>query len=249
MIYSVLTLFPGLLEPWRDEALLGRAQKAGQIDIRLRNLRDVATDKHKSVDDTPYGGGAGMVMRVDIVARALEALHADCQRNHLPLPDETILLTPAGEPFTKKHAEDLAQKRHLCLLAGRYEGFDSRVESLVTREISIGDYVLMGGEIAALALIEATARLQEGVLGAADSHLQDSHTTGLLDYPEYTRPLEFDGERVPDVLLSGHHANIDRWRREQALLRTLQRRPDMLENAPLTDEDRAFLAQKNPAKD
>lgn len=246
MIYSVLTLFPGLLEPWRDEALLGKAQRAGHIDIRLRNVRDVATDKHKSVDDTPYGGGAGMVMRVDIVAKALEALHADCQRDGTPLPDETILLTPAGEPFTQKHAEDLAAKQHLCLLAGRYEGFDSRVESLVTREISIGDYVLMGGEIAALALIEATARLQPGVLGAADSHLQDSHSTGLLDYPEYTRPLEFNGERVPDVLLSGHHANIDRWRRQQALLRTLERRPDMLEHAPLTEEDRAFLAQKKP---
>lgn len=250
MIYSVLTLFPGLLEPWCDEALLGKAQRAGHIDIRLRNLRDVATDKHKSVDDTPYGGGAGMLMRVDIVARALEALHADCQRDDTPPPDETILLTPAGEPFTQQHAEALASKRHLCLLAGRYEGFDSRVETLVTREISLGDYVLMGGEIAALALIEATARLQEGVLGAADSHLQDSHSTGLLDYPEYTRPLEFADERVPDILLSGHHANIDRWRRQQALLRTLERRPDMLEHAPLTDEDRAFLARqldtKNP---
>ena len=254
MIYSVLSLFPGLLEPWRQEALLGRAQRAGHIDIRVRNLREVATDKHKSVDDTPYGGGAGMVMRVDIVARALEALHADCVRDNIPVPDETILLTPAGEPFTQKQAEELAQKRHLCLLAGRYEGFDSRVDTLVTREISLGDYVLMGGEIAALALIEATARLQTGVLGAADSHLQDSHTTGLLDYPEYTRPLDFDGARVPDILLSGHHAHIKRWRREQALLRTLTRRPDMLNDASLSDEDRAFLAQnflaqKNPAKD
>lgn len=247
MRYSVLTLFPGLLEPWCDEALLGRAQRAGHIDIRVRNVRDAATDKHKSVDDTPYGGGAGMVMRVDIIARALDALHADCERDNIPLPEETILLTPAGEPFTQKHAEDLASKRHLCLLAGRYEGFDSRVETLVTREVSLGDYVLMGGEIAALALIEATARLQAGVLGAADSHLQDSHSTGLLDYPEYTRPLEFNGKRVPEVLLSGHHANIERWRREQALLRTLQRRPDMLKNAPLSSEDRAFLAQKNPA--
>ncbi|MEM6431270.1 MAG: tRNA (guanosine(37)-N1)-methyltransferase TrmD [Deinococcota bacterium] len=237
MIYTVLTLFPQLLEPWCNEALLGRAVRDGLIDIRVRNLRDVATDKHKTVDDTPYGGGAGMVIRVDIVARALESV----QQTSPPL-DEVILLTPAGEPLTQSLVEDLAQKQHLCLLSGRYEGFDARVEPLVTREISIGDYVLMGGELAALALIEATARLQPGVLGDANSHQQDSHSTGLLDYPEYTRPATFAEATIPDVLISGHHANISRWRREQALLRTLQRRPDMLSKAPLTDDDKAFLA-------
>ncbi|MEM7735108.1 MAG: tRNA (guanosine(37)-N1)-methyltransferase TrmD [Deinococcota bacterium] len=237
MIYTVLTLFPQLLEPWCNEALLGRAVRDGLIDIRLNNLRDVATDKHKTVDDTPYGGGAGMVIRVDIVARALEVV-----QQTPPPPDAIILLTPAGEPLTQKLVEDLAQKQHLCLLSGRYEGFDARAESLVTREVSIGDYVLMGGEIAALALIEATARLQPGVLGDADSHQQDSHSTGLLDYPEYTRPMAFVGENVPDILMSGHHANIARWRREQALLRTLERRPDMLSKVALTEDDKAFLA-------
>jgi tRNA (guanine37-N1)-methyltransferase len=236
MIYTVLSLFPQLIEPWCNEALLGRAVRDDLIDIRLHNLRDVATDKHKTVDDTPYGGGAGMVIRVDIVARALEAVKLTP-----PPPDEIILLTPAGEPLTQSLVENLAQKQHLCLIAGRYEGFDARVEPLVTREISIGDYVLMGGEIAALALIEATARLQPGVLGDADSHQQDSHSTGLLDYPEYTRPATFADASIPDVLMSGHHANIARWRREQALLRTLKRRPDMLSKAFLTDDDKAFL--------
>ena len=163
------------------------------------------------------GGGAGMVIRVDVAARAIEAVRRDAP------PDEIILLSPAGEPFTQKMAEDLAVKAHLCLLSGRYEGFDARVEALVTKEVSIGDYVLMGGEIAALALIEATARLVPGVLGDAQSHEQDSFSTGLLDYPEYTRPAEYEDVGIPEVLTSGHHANVERWRRERALERTLAR--------------------------
>lgn len=243
MKYTILTLFPQLLEPWTQEALLGRAAKAGVIDITLRDLRDYARNKHRSVDDTPYGGGAGMVIRVDVVANAI----ADVKQGSPP-PDEIILLSPAGRPFTQKTAEELATKTHLCLIAGRYEGFDARVETLVTREISIGDYVLMGGEIAALTILEATARLLPGVLGDAESHAQDSFTTGLLDYPEYTRPLTFDGMAVPEILTSGHHANVAAWRRQQALRRTLARRPDLLDDAPLTKADLAVLEQLEKEK-
>ena len=243
MKYTILTLFPQLLEPWTQEALLGRAAKAGVIDITLRDLRDYARNKHRSVDDTPYGGGAGMVIRVDVVANAI----ADVKQGSPP-PDEIVLLSPAGRPFTQKTAEELATKTHLCLIAGRYEGFDARVETLVTREISIGDYVLMGGEIAALTILEATARLLPGVLGDAESHAQDSFTTGLLDYPEYTRPLTFDGMAVPEILTSGHHANVAAWRRQQALRRTLARRPDLLNDAPLTKADLAVLEQLEKEK-
>ncbi|MDZ7704077.1 MAG: tRNA (guanosine(37)-N1)-methyltransferase TrmD [Trueperaceae bacterium] len=237
MKYTILTLFPQLVRPWTDEALLGRAAARGLLDFDLRDLREQATGKHRSVDDTPYGGGAGMVIRVDIAARAIDEV-----RHSEPPPDEIILLSPAGEPFTQPLAEELARKQHLCLLAGRYEGFDARTESYVTREISIGDYVLMGGEVAALALIEATARLIPGVLGDAESHAQDSFSSRLLDYPEYTRPQVYRDEAIPDVLLSGHHANIASWRRQQALERTYRRRPDLLEHANLSEEDRAFLA-------
>lgn len=242
MKYTVLSLFPQLLVPWTEEALLGRAARAGLVEFALRDLRDYALDKHRSVDDTPYGGGAGMVIRVDIVARALR----DLQRQDPA--DEVILLTPAGVPFTQRVAEELAAKKHLLLVAGRYEGFDARAETLVTRELSIGDFVLMGGEIAALAVIEATARLLPSVLGDADSHAQDSFSSGLLDYPDYTRPQVFEDQEVPEVLISGHHARIARWRREQALGRTLQRRPELLEGLELSDEDRAFLAahEENP---
>lgn len=235
MKYTVLTLFPQLIRPWTEEALLGRAAKAGLVFFEVRDLRDYAGNKHRRVDDTPYGGGAGMVIRVDVAARALAEVEA---------PDEVILLTPAGEPLTQGLVEELATKRHLCLLSGRYEGFDARTEALVTREVSIGDFVMMGGEVAVLALIEATARLLPGVLGDAESFAQDSFTTGLLDYPEYTRPLSFEGRGVPDTLLSGHHANVTRWRREQALLRTRERRPELLERADLTDADRRFLAEQ-----
>ena len=238
MNYTVLTLFPHLIRPWTEEALLGRAVKAGRISFDLRDLRAYAGNRHRRVDDTPYGGGAGMVIRVDVAARALADVAA---------PDEIILLTPAGEPLTQPLAEHLATKRHLCLLSGRYEGFDARTEALVTREVSVGDFVMMGGEVAALALIEATARLLPGVLGDADSFAQDSFTTGLLDYPEYTRPLTFDGAEVPDVLLSGHHANVTRWRREQALFRTWQRRPELLEKAGLTEQDKQVLEDRKKA--
>ncbi len=237
MIITVHTLFPDLIDAYRQEALLGRASRRGLLELRTRYLRRFAGNRTGRVDDAPYGGGAGMVIRVDVAAAALAETAGDD-----PPPDETILLSPAGRPLDQPLVEELASKRHLCLLSGRYEGFDARTESRVDREVSIGDFVLMGGELPALCLIEAVARLLPGVLGDADSHRHESFTTGLLDYPEFTRPPTFDGEGVPEVLTSGHHQRVAAWRRRQALLRTWSRRPDLLERAPLTEDDRAFLA-------
>lgn len=238
MKYTVYTLFPQLLSAWREEALLGRAVRAGLLELDVRDLRTFANDRHNKVDDTPYGGGAGMVIRVDVAARAITEARA--QENP---PDEVILLSPAGEPLTQPLAAELAEKSHLCLLSGRYEGFDARTEALVDREVSVGDFVLMGGELAALALVEATARLVPGVLGDEESHRQDSFVTGLLDYPEFTRPADFDGMTVPEVLLSGHHGRVEAWRRREALRRTLARRPDLLSRLELSDADRAVLQE------
>lgn len=237
MKYTVYTLFPDLLESWRSEALLGRALREGRVELDVRDLRSFASPPHWKVDDAPYGGGAGMVIRVDIAAQALAEVQAA-----EPPPDEVILLSPAGEPLTQELVAELSGKQHLCLLSGRYEGFDARVESMVTREISIGDYVLMGGELPALVLIEATARLLPGVLGKSESFEQDSFSTGLLDHPSYTRPEEFSGMAVPEVLLSGHHAKVNDWRRKQALERTFYRRRDLLEKASLSEADREFLS-------
>jgi len=232
--YTVLTLFPGLVRPWTEEALLQRAIARGRLAIEVRDLRAYALGRYRQVDDYPYGGGAGMVLRPDVVIPAIEAA--------LPA-DEVILLSPAGTPFTQRIAEELSQKSHLVLVAGRYEGFDARVEAFVTRELSIGDYVLMGGEVAALAVIEATARLVPGVLGEPGSVKEESFSWGLLDYPQYTRPPAYRGMPVPEVLLSGHHERIRRWRRAEALRRTLRRRPELLRSARLTAEDVLLLAE------
>lgn len=238
LTFSVLTLFPELLRPFAAEALLGKAQERGLVEVRLHDLRQWSGNKHHKVDDTPYGGGAGMVIRVDVVARALADL-----RLQRPI-DEVVMLTPAGEPFRQPTAEAwAAQGGHWVLLCGRYEGFDARVERLVTRELSIGDFVMMGGEAAAACIMEAVARLVPGVLGAEASHQDDSFSSGLLDYPEYTRPQEWEGEEIPAVLQSGHHGAIAAWRRSQALARTLQRRPDLLPTAGLTPADSAELLQ------
>ncbi len=236
MKYSIYTLFPELINAWRGEALLGKAIERGLVELTAHDLRKFSSPPHWKVDDAPYGGGAGMVIRVDIAAAAIE----ECMALPEP-PDEVILLSPAGEPLTQRLVEQLSVRRHLCILSGRYEGFDARIEGMVTREVSIGDFVLMGGELAALAIVEATSRLLPGVLGDADSFAQDSFSSGILDYPEYTRPPSFNGEGVPEVLLSGHHGRIDAWRREQALARTLERRKDLLETAELTDADREVL--------
>lgn len=236
MRFTIYTLFPDLIAPYLQEALLARAVQHGHVEVELRDLRRFAGNRTGRVDDTPYGGGAGMVMRVDVAGQAVAELAQD-----QPPPDEIILLSPAGEPLSQELVQELAGKQHVALIAGRYEGFDARSEQLVTREVSIGDYVLMGGELPALVLLEAVARLLPGVLGDAESHVHESFSTGILDYPEYTRPAEYQGVQVPDVLLSGHHGNVAKWRRAQALRRTFERRPDLLERAPLSEEERALV--------
>jgi tRNA (guanine37-N1)-methyltransferase len=235
MKYTILTLFPKLILPWLEESLIAKAIERGLLEVEVRDIREHATDRHRSVDDTPYGGGAGMVMRVDVVVRAIEAAGP---------ADEVILLSPAGQPFNQRMAEELATKEHLVLVCGRYEGIDARVEHFVSREVSIGDYVLMGGELGALVLLEATSRLIPGVIKEAESHRQDSFAQGLLDYPHYTRPPEFRGLGVPEILTSGHHAKIAEWRRKQSLLRTKRHRPDLLEQVELTPKERAWLEEE-----
>jgi tRNA (guanine37-N1)-methyltransferase len=235
---TIYTLFPHLIAPYTAEALLGRALERGLVELELRDLRTFAGNRTGRVDDAPYGGGAGMVIRVDVVAAAVDEVQAET----LP-PDEVILLSPAGEPLTQKLVERLAQRDHLALICGRYEGFDARAETLVTREVSIGDFVLMGGELPALCLLEAVTRLLPGALGDADSHRHESFSSGLLDYPEYTRPASFRGIEVPEVLRSGHHGRVAAWRRERALERTLKRRPDLLAGAALSDDERELLAR------
>ncbi|AEV16142.1 tRNA (guanine-N(1)-)-methyltransferase [Thermus sp. CCB_US3_UF1] len=234
MRYTVLTLFPGLIQPWLEESLLKKARERGLIQVEVVDLRAFGLGRYRTVDDTPYGGGAGMVIRPDVAVAALETV--------LPA-DEVILLSPAGEPFTQRLAEELSQKAHLVLLSGRYEGVDARVEAFVTRTLSIGDYVLMGGEVAALAVLEATARLIPGVIGDPESHRQDSFVRGLLDYPQYTRPPVFRGLGVPEVLLSGHHQEVALWRRKEALRRTLLLRPELLREARLGALEARWLAE------
>jgi tRNA (guanine37-N1)-methyltransferase len=218
-----------------QESILKRAQQHGYLSIFLHQLRDYAFDRHQMTDDTPYGGGAGMVMKPEPVFRAVQAL-----RDTSTTP--VILLTPQGQTFTQAMAEALAQEQQLLFICGHYEGFDERIrEHLVTQEISIGDYVLTGGELAAMVIIDAIARWMPGVLGAAESAERDSHATGLLEGATYTRPAEFRGREVPALLRSGDHAAVKRWRREQALKRTWHRRPEMLEHVALSSEDQAYL--------
>lgn len=225
MRVDVVTLFPELFEAFRTTSLVGRAVEQGTLEIACENLRDYGTGKHKSVDDTPYGGGSGMVLRVDVLAACLEALDS----KH-PEPAHRILLTPQGAPLHQRIAERLSVLPRLVLICGRYEGFDERVRSLVQEEISLGDFVMTGGEVCAMAIVEATARLLPGVLGNEESSREESHAAdGLLEYPHYTRPAEFRGMGVPAMLSSGNHAKIAAWRKEQALLRTQERRPDLLE--------------------
>ncbi|MCO4744445.1 MAG: tRNA (guanosine(37)-N1)-methyltransferase TrmD [Proteobacteria bacterium] len=219
MKFDVLTLHPEMVRGPLSCSILGRAASAGHIEVRVHDIRDWAGNKHKNVDDTPYGGGPGMVMRVDIVAAALEAIRT---------PDSHVILTsPAGATFRQKRAEELALGKHVIVVCGHYEGIDARIEQLVDEELSLGDFVLTGGEIAAIAFVDAVARLVPGVLGNAASASDESFSSGLLEYPQFTRPRSFDGMDVPEVLLSGHHGRIDAWRREQSKERTRLRRPDL----------------------
>ena len=235
--FDVFTLFPEVFIPYLDTSILQRARNNALVEVYLHNIRDWTTDRHHVCDDMPYGGGGGMVMKPEPVFTAVESIL--CAPPACPL----ILLTPQGRVFTQAVAQELVQQPHLALLCGRYEGIDERVrEHLVTDEISIGDYVLSGGELPALIVIDAITRLIPGALGDPDGAWDDSHASGLLEYPHYTRPPVFRGWHVPDILLSGDHGRIARWRREQALLRTRQRRPDLLEKAELSQKDRDFLS-------
>jgi len=236
MEFDVFTLLPEVYPPYLDSSILQRARQRGLIDVHVHNIRAWATNKHHVTDDEPYGGGGGMVMKVEPVFAAVESVLGP--ESGCPI----ILLTPQGRVFTQKIAMELAQHPRLGLICGRYEGVDERIrQHLVTDEISIGDYVLTGGELPSLVLIDAVSRLLPGVLGDPDGPFDDSHASGLLEYPHYTRPPEYHGWGVPEILLSGDHGKIGQWRREQSLRRTLKRRPDLLEDAPLSDTDRQVL--------
>jgi len=219
-----------------QESILGKAIQKGLMDLRIINIRDFALDKHQVVDDSPYGGGQGMVMKVEPIARAIEWARSEDPSSW------TIYLTPQGRPFNQEKARDLSSRSHLVLLCGRYEGVDERVrEMFIDEEISIGDYVLMGGELAAMVMIDAVSRLLPGVLGSDQSAEDDTFTNALLEYPQYTRPFDFRGSSVPEILLSGNHAAVSLWRRKEALRRTAVRRPDLLAKAKLTREDEVLL--------
>jgi len=241
MRFDVFTLFPAVFTPYLEASILQRARANGLIEVHLHDIRAWTTDKHHVTDDAPFGGGGGMVMKPEPVFTAVEDVLG------APLACPLILLTPQGRPFTQRVADELSTHPRLGLLCGHYEGIDERIrEHLVTDQISIGDYVLTGGELPALILMDAISRLLPGVLGDPDGAQDDSFASGLLEYPHYTRPADYRGWSVPPVLLSGNHAQIARWRREQALLRTLQRRPDLLERAELSERDRRFLAEQTP---
>lgn len=236
MRFEIFTLLPEVFPSYLQSSILKRALERGLIEVNLHNIRDHTHDRHHTTDDTPYGGGGGMVMKAPPVFEAVESVLG-------PTPAcPVILLTPQGRLFNQHIAAALASQPELALICGRYEGFDERIrEHLVTDEISIGDYVLTGGELPALLLVDAIARLLPDVLGDPEGAADDSHASGLLEYPHYTRPPVFRGWEVPEVLVSGDHARIEKWRREQSLARTLHKRPDLLDSAPLTPTDRLFL--------
>ena len=237
MRFDVLTLFPDMLRAPLQTSILGRAVSAGGLEVGLHDIRDYAENKHKSVDDAPFGGGAGMVMQVEPVCLALEALRADRTVSRV------ILLSPSGAVFDQSRARKLATQTDgsIVLICGRYEGIDARIEHYCDEELSIGDFVLSGGELAALVIIDAVTRLVPGVLGNADSPVEESLEGGVLEYPHFTRPREFRGREVPEVLLGGNHAAIARWRRQQSLVRTRDRRPDLFERLELSKDDRKLL--------
>jgi tRNA (guanine37-N1)-methyltransferase len=238
MRFDILTLFPNIFSSPLRESILGRAIEKGVIHIQTINIRDFALDKHQVVDDTPYGGGQGMVMKVEPIARSIEWVKSQ------DASARTIYLTPQGKPFDQDKAQQLSSHSHLILLCGRYEGVDERIRELfIDEEISIGDYVLTGGELAAMVLIDAVSRLIPGVLGSDRSAEEDSFYNSLLEYPQYTRPFDFRGSSVPEVLLSGNHSAISLWRRKEALRRTAVRRPDLLSKANLSKEDKKLLKE------
>ena len=238
MQFEVFTLLPEVFPPYLESSIIQRALQRGLISVDVHNIRDYTHDKHHMTDDTPYGGGGGMVMKPEPVFEAVESILGS--KPACPI----IMLTPQGRVFSQAVADELSRYEKIALLCGRYEGLDERIrEYLVTDEISVGDYVLTGGELPALILIDAVSRLIPGVLGDPEGAIDDSHATGLLEYPHYTRPPDFRGWKVPKILLSGDHGKIEQWRREQSLLRTLARRPDLLEKATLTEKECNFLEE------
>jgi len=239
MHFDIFTLFPSMFEGPLQASILHRAQESGHLSINIHDIRDYANDKHHTTDDAPYGGGGGMVMKPEPIFSAVETVLGASSETSI------ILLSPQGRLFTQPVACDLARRSHLALICGRYEGVDERVrQHLVTDEISIGDYVLTGGELAAMVIVDAVTRLLPGVLGDPGAAIDDSHANGLLEGPHYTRPAVYRGWEVPPILLSGDHAAIARWRREQSLHRTLERRPELLADVDLSTRDRTFVSEK-----
>ena len=237
MQFDVLTLFPEMFEIL-NESIIGRAKEKGLINVNLINIRDFSRNKHKKVDDTPYGGGAGMVIQPDVVYDAYKSVITNNEKSE---KTRVIYMSPQGKKLDQQKVEELSRQEHLILLCGHYEGIDQRIlDTIVDEEISIGDYVLTGGELPAMVLIDSVSRYVEGVLKDG-STTEESFSQGLLEYPQYTRPEVFEGQQVPDVLCSGNHQMIDKWRREQSLKRTLEKRPDLLEKVDLSDEDKKIL--------
>lgn len=239
MQFDIMTLFPEMCKSFLSESIIGRAIDKNLIRVNCHNIRDYTTDKHNRVDDTPYGGGKGMLMQTQPINDCFEAIcNMRGERPHL------IYMSPKGERFTQKKAIELSQYSSVAILCGHYEGVDQRVlDKLVDEEISVGDYVLTGGELPALIVVDAVSRMQPGVLSDDSCFTEESHYNGLLEYPQYTRPPIWEGMEVPAVLMSGHHKNIAKWQREQSLIETIKHRPDMLETAELTDEDRQFISK------
>jgi tRNA (guanine37-N1)-methyltransferase len=238
--FDILSIFKEMFASPCGSSLLKRALDKGLIDIRLHDIRDQALDKHRMTDDAPYGGGGGMVMKVEPIERTLRSIPVQDERTPI------ILLTPQGERFCQKTAEELARYPQLVFICGHYEGVDERVRTqLANREISIGDYVLTGGELSAMVVVDAVSRMVPGVLGNCDSAGEDSFSMGLLEYPHYTRPAEYKGWQVPEVLLSGNHREIETWRRRESLLRTMKRRPDLLTGVSLTEKEKHWLAEED----
>lgn len=238
MRFDILTIFPEIFRSPFEHSILKRAREAGLIEINLVNIRDFAVDKHRTTDDYPYGGGSGMVMKPEPIAKALR--HAE----EVGGKGRVILLSPAGKRFDQGIARRLSTEKHLVFICGRYEGIDERVrERFVDEELSIGDYILTGGEFPAMVIVDAVSRLIPGVLGCSESSEDESFSADMLEYPQYTRPPDFEGMKVPEVLLSGHHADVARWRRREALKKTLSVRPDLLEKAELSEEDRKLIKE------
>lgn len=237
MKIDILTLFPEMFESPFNYSMIKRAIDGGQVEIEPINFRKYGVGKHKMVDDTPYGGGAGMLLKPEPIFEAIEEL----EKQTPATKKRIILMDPAGKPFNQAMAEDFSTEEHLVFICGHYEGYDERIRTLVTDEVSLGDYVLTGGELAAMVMIDATVRLLPGVVGNEASVVEDSHSTGLLEHPHYTRPAVYKGMEVPAVLTSGHHGNIEEWRHKESLRRTLQRRPDLIEEMELTTKEQEWL--------